>query len=544
MKLRSQSTVAALWLGGGALCVAATLALLPDGGLSDRDEAVLKVLLGAGVLAILAAARSAAARRHPRGVRALFGLAAALAITAWPNFGHFHSPQFVHWWEQFHYQLGSKYFPELGYDGLYAASIAAQAHTAPARLLQPRFRDLRTNRVRPTGEQLPHIGRVRARFSPERWRRFEADHATFLRRLPLPYLADIRQDHGYNATPAWTAEARLLNAHVPLTPTSLRVFGAIDLALLAAAFAVVFPVFGWRRGCLALAVFGLAYGSRFEWIGGAFLRLDWLAALAVGLCALERRWPLSAGLAFGYAAAMRLFPAAFLAGPAVLGARALWRRERPVFELRIAAGFALAVVLALGAGSLAGRGPSAWREFAARMQLYQVSWARNSVGLEALVLYGGEALERAVAPPDTQPWGLQREDVGRLAAERRVPVRLAQLALLGLLALAAWPAGPARAAGYGMVAVFALTQSACYYWAMGLLAPLAGGERVGMALLALSAALFGLQLVVADNLVRYTLMSWGLLAVFVVWLAPGAWETLRGARSRGRPPVLSPGGSA
>jgi len=535
----------ALGLGAAALCGAAFIAAFPEGPLGARDEATLKALLGAGVLALFATSTTRAARERPRARTALAVVAALLAVWAWPSFGRFHHPQFVHWWEQFHYQLGSRYFPELGYDGLYAASIAAQHDSAPGRLVQPRFRDLRVNRVRDTDELLPHIAHVRERFTPERWRAFVADHATFLRRLPLPYLADMRRDHGYNATPAWTALARALNGGVPLTPASLRAFACVDLALMAVAFAALLRVFGAWRACLALAVFGLGYGPRYQWIGGAFLRLDWLAALALGLCALARGRALPAGAAFGYAAAVRLFPTAFLLGPAVLGVRALVRGERPVAPLRLAAGFALALVVGLGAGALAGRGPSAWTELAERMQLYQVSWARNSVGLPGLVLYGGEAARRAVAAPDADadPWGLQREDVGRLRAERWIPLRAAQLALLGLAVLAAWRATPTRAAAYGMVAVFALTQSAGYYWGMAMLAPLAGGAGVGLALLGLSAACFGLELVLADNLVLHSLLSWGLLAIFSAWLAPDAWRTVVDARDRlsaGRDRAASP----
>ncbi|MBC7173557.1 MAG: hypothetical protein H5U40_14045, partial [Polyangiaceae bacterium] len=41
----------------------------------------------------------------------------------WGQLGQraFHGAGYVHHWETFHYVLGSKYFPELGYDGLYLA---------------------------------------------------------------------------------------------------------------------------------------------------------------------------------------------------------------------------------------------------------------------------------------------------------------------------------------------------------------------------------------------------------------------------------------
>ncbi|MBW2234502.1 MAG: DUF2029 domain-containing protein [Deltaproteobacteria bacterium] len=54
---------------------------------------------------------------------------------------------------------------------------------------------------------------------------------------------------------------------------------------------------------------------------GAFLRLDWLAALMLALCQLARGRSFAAGVLLGVAAMARLFPAFFLLGPAVLAAR-------------------------------------------------------------------------------------------------------------------------------------------------------------------------------------------------------------------------------
>lgn len=515
-------------LGGAAVCAAAFAALWPSGEMSTDREIALKAVASLALLSLLAAAEWG--RLGARAARIAVVSCAVLALFAYFNFGRFHHPQFVHWWEQFHYQLGSKYFPELGYDGLYDASITAQRATAPRRLLQPRYRDLRDNRVKPTRGQLDRAAQVAQRFEPERWQAFLADHRTFLDALPLGYLAEMRQDHGYNPTPAWTFVARLFNARLPLGRGTLVALGLLDPLLLAAMFAVLFRTFGWRRGCLALVVFGLGYAARFKWTGGAFLRLDWLAALGLAVAAAERRRPFAAGAGIGYAAAVRLFPAAFLLGPALLGLRGLLRRRRPDFALRLGAGFVAAFAVMLLAGACTGRGAAAWSEFAGRMRVYQVSWAPNSVGLEGLVLYGGEAVSRSIARGD-EAWGLQREDVARLRREERWPVRAAQLGLLALTALAMWSATPACATALGMVAVFALTPSACYYWAMLSLAPLVLGRREVAALLVFNTALYGVHGLVGQNLLRYALLSWGLLGVFVLWLTPRARRTLRSARA-------------
>jgi len=100
------------------------------------------------------------------------GLAAALT-----NFLTFHSGQVFHPQEMFHYALGSKYFPELGYDGLYEASLAAQAQASPELPLPGTVRDLRTNAVVPATDVLGRRVEAIARFSPSRWKAFVATHA-------------------------------------------------------------------------------------------------------------------------------------------------------------------------------------------------------------------------------------------------------------------------------------------------------------------------------------------------------------------------------
>ena len=83
----------------------------------------------------------------------LLGVMAVVALAAYTNFGHFHGGGLVHHWEQFHYFLGSKYFPEVGYDGIYAASVAAERELDRGQRIQSHVRDLRTNDVVPVVSQ-------------------------------------------------------------------------------------------------------------------------------------------------------------------------------------------------------------------------------------------------------------------------------------------------------------------------------------------------------------------------------------------------------
>ena len=497
----------------------------------EPAEVALKGFLTVAVLAALAAARLAPVghRRRPR--LAIHAACAAAAIAAHYNFGAFHFPQFTHYWEQFHYELGARYFPELGYDGLYVASILAEREIEPARPEPRNARDLRTNRVRRYFRIEDHAREVRERFAPQRWRAFVADHAHFVRVIHPDDLAAMRRDHGYNPSPTWTAVARLLQGEGRFDAAKLVRLGAMDSVLLAIAFVALFRTFGARIGCTCLIVFGLGYAARYKWVGGAYLRFDWVAALVLAVCALRRERAATAGALLGYATAVRIFPVAFLFGPAVVAVAAFARGERPRWPLRLFAGFGAALAVAVLAGSLTGRGAGAWGEFAERLQLYQITTARNAVGLEWLVFYGGETLERAAAAT-AEPWQLQREDVAQRKQERRFALMVVQALILVLLAAAVWRAPPEVATVASMVALFTLTSSACYYWALLLLAPVAWGFPAVAGLLAVNGAMYLLHPLESDNLVRYGLLSWGLALLFVAVLSPAAIRTLRGVGGR------------
>ena len=197
--------------------------------------------------------------RSPRRASGLLVLLAVVAAGAWYNFGAFHAPGWIHHWEQFHYVLGSKYFPELGYDGLYAASVIAQRETPAAARLQPTVRDLRTNQVVPVSRVLEHGEEVKKRFTPERWEAFCRDNAYFLDDLQWGYLGGIRKDHGYNPPPSWTFVARLVDGFLPRRGRTLGVYGVLDVALLVLLFAFLVTTYGSRIGSLCLIVFGLGY---------------------------------------------------------------------------------------------------------------------------------------------------------------------------------------------------------------------------------------------------------------------------------------------
>ena len=502
----------------------------------EESEAAVKAILDVLCLALVGLGLLHDSGPKGRAANGPLVLAAMIAVAAYFNLGLFHADRFHHDWEQFHYTLGARYFPELGYDGLYAASVQAQLEApVEGKVLAADIRDLRTNEVERTFSEASaaHAAEVRARFSEERWRRFVEDHEHFVRDTTSARLGRMRLDHGFNPPPSWTFVARLLVGERGLLDGErLGRLGAIDFVLLGVAFVYAGRVFGGRALCLALVLFGLSYPGRFFWVGGALLRHDWLAAVIVGVALMQRRRFAWAGAALGWAASVRLFPALFLLGPGIVAARALLRRERPLWALRLGAGFAAAVAAAVLAGALTGRGFAAWEEFANAIRLHRATWLTNNVGFENVVLYDLETMRRELVDFDlAEPWVHWQARMDALRESRAVVIVLAQAVLLGLFALAVAGRDPPQATILGLFPIFVVFLSTCYYWQMVLLVAFAGSLPLVVATLLLNAAMWALHSLTPAFEARYGLFSWGLLLVL------GGWLGLGRVRARRRAPV-------
>ena len=64
-------------------------------------------------------------QRFRRTRDALLAVLGVAAFAGYFNFGRFHSPNFVHYYDFFHNYVGAKFFPELGYTRLYACASVA-----------------------------------------------------------------------------------------------------------------------------------------------------------------------------------------------------------------------------------------------------------------------------------------------------------------------------------------------------------------------------------------------------------------------------------
>ena len=454
------------------------------------------------------------------------------AALAYPNLGFVHirdrSP--VHWHETFHYFMGPKYLPELGYTRLYEATwVAGRELGAFAPISQ--VRDLGTYARRDVATI--DAAAVRARFSPARWRAFKRDLLVFGPRIN--HWDALLLDHGYNDPPPRALLLHVLVRWVPAAPATLGVLTSLDYVFMLIAFWAVRRAFGGLAACLAFAFLALSFFARFDFIGGSPLRWDWTAALLLGIAALARGAGAAAGLGFGYAVLARIFPVLFLIPLVVTWAQKRVAGARDVALERClvaAAALVVAVTLALVAVP-ATRELS--QEFTAKIERHNRGVYTNHVGLGLLIVF------------HTTPW-VQRPDgtvfVSHEAALAARPAPWVLPAAGALYFLAALPlilrARPLESVMYAVPLVFVALSPAGYYYSflvLLVLLPWRDGAAdpvrlIAMGLLALlGAAGYGLEMASADLLPLFYNASIQLGLFFVVWLA---LEYARLARRPGR----------
>jgi len=502
-----------------------------------QTEAVLKLLLCIAALAVVALRHLRPGNLAPERAGPWLTAAAVVAALAYTNFGAFHGWPPLHTRELFHYFLGSKYLPELKHDGLYVASVGAQFEKHPEVPAQSYLRDLRTNRIVPLSELEGFYRQVRDRFEGGRWREFVADHEWFVAHTNREQLDLFRLDHGFNASPAWSFVARLFSGWLPAGTGTFLLLASLDLLLMVGMCFAVQRTFGGRVAALVVLVLGLGAPWRFDWIGGAFLRADWIAALGIGICALKRERYVLAGALIGYAAMIRVFPAAFLVGPTLVAIRQWTQGQPPRWWLRLAAGALAAVTAGLVAGSLTGGGFVTWPDFAERMSVYQESLPANGIGLRSALLVDQAVNDGAAGSGSWLEDSRDREArLENAAHARRVPIALTTALLVALTFAAMWGRPPAEAAVLGVGLVFAALSPASYYWILLALVPLVGASWLPTAgVLGFSAFVFALILLSNEQLqTTYGAASWALLVLIVVWLGALARGTLRSLRKPAR----------
>lgn len=436
------------------------------------EPGLWRLLAGAAAAAVLLLPRlpgPAALALSGRRTRWLVLLAiASVAQATAPDLWAFTTSPWVRVWNVYHYYLGSKYFPELGYSDLYVASLAAD--DAGWWRGVDLVRDLETHEVVPRSAALAGY-RPEEHFTPERWESFRRDVAALQKQRPRDRWSGIFRDRGYNPPPLWTAAggtlARLLPAH---RPWALKLLASLDLVLLAATLWLVRRTFGIRAAALVALLLALNPVNEGRLVGN-YLGYDWFAALASGFCLWRRGRTVPAAGLFVYAIGTRVFPAVFLAAAGLAAAARVWRTGSVARrDLRFAAalgGFGIVAVAigALGAGGARGPAWGAWGDFAAEIGRHnaQHRFGQQRIGLAHVFTRDVRTLDLDEPPME------ERRDL----AERQRPFYAATgLVLMLGFALAAVRRHRFDAFLLGLVPFFVLAVSSRYYWAVLALLPL------------------------------------------------------------------------
>jgi len=279
-------------------------------------------------LAALALLVVALLPRWPALARRRTTIVILLALAAVPAHLNFLRREHLHTNEFFHYYVGTKYFAEVGYSGLYDAAVVADAEDDPAHHTPAQgVRSLTTYAIEPRQAALDRRDAIKARFSAGRWAAFKEDVAWFRAADGVLWtLGDTLKDHGYNGTPLVTAILGGVARQPFVGPgTFIPIAAWFDLGLVLLAAALVARAVGLETGAWFLFVWAVNPLNDYGYIGGAYLRTLHLVALAAALAAFARRRYVLSGIGLAVATLLRLFPIVFLAG---LLAQAILCRDR------------------------------------------------------------------------------------------------------------------------------------------------------------------------------------------------------------------------
>lgn len=318
----------------------------------------------------------------------LLGVCALSAIGNYTDFGRWPDGAYRNDWEFFHYYLGSKYLPELGYTRLYEAALVADDETGRKFSHEKNaIRNLKDGQCVHVNVVLNRRDEIRSHFSPKRWDEFTRDVQYFKGQLSEFRWNGIFHDKGYNATPMWSTVVRPLTGWASTSrPGELTTLSLIDPMLLMIAVAAVWRTFGFRSAMLVVVLVGTHMAMSHTHMKGALLRTDWVVALVLGVCAAKSGRPAVSGVFVAYAAAARVFPAIFAFGPLALLLFCWVRRERPRRAVvRFGAGFLISTGALAGISFLA-IGAEHWVEFIDKIRLHNDSFSPWRVGFKHLFL--------------------------------------------------------------------------------------------------------------------------------------------------------------
>jgi hypothetical protein len=447
------------------------------------------------------------AERWKRFVGITLGLAAIVCYFRGFEFGY---PRYYHRHDQYHYYLGAKYFPELGYDRLYRCTAIAEDELGVAEFTDDQGRryraDMRAevhrpekkvrnlgadNLLKPATDFLEHPEECKAHFSEERWVAFKNDVKFFRFSADRDFFDGMQKDHGFNPPPVWMLAGKFF---ADMHPADWNKFGfvwpqylaMIDNVLLAGMFAALWWAFGWRVFAIAAIYWGTNAPGDAYFVEGAFLRQDWLFLLVLSVCLARKRYFALAGAALVYAGLLRIFPGLVVVGGlVVLGAYIVRHRSISKDHRNMLLGGILSAAVLIPA-SVKLCGAESYKQFYQHtLQVHDRTPLTNHMGLRVLISHKvgvGPSSGRAMYVSDNklvdpfEVWKKMRND----RYDRYKGVAYAIIALS--LAFFAWVVRRVRsmwiALCLGQIFIILLSQLTSYYYSFLILtAPLTKARK-------------------------------------------------------------------
>ena len=445
--------------------------------------------------------------------RQLLVLVGILSFFAYWNFGAFHFGNYVHYWDSYHYYIGSKYFKELSFDLLYECSCVADAEepTLRRKVELRKIMNLRTNVLGGTAEILANPDHCKKHFTPERWKSFKKDIEFFRTRHGVKRWEEVTSDHGYNATPVWTILGAGVANMAPASDTQMWFLTRIDPLLILGMVAAIWWAFGWQVLCVGLAVFATNFPSRFYWTGGSYLRWDWLFHMTAGVCLIKKRRPILGGYLVGYSALLRVFPGFLFLGPIFVVAQQLldqtrgrsWSQRLPPRELpqmfrkvdrghlAVILGGTLAVITLVPISLVTSNGVEGYRGFLQNSKKHTSTPLTNYMGWRTVVTYKEKEAGRFLRTDRLEdPWKDWKDARLRTFYHRKWLYIAGVLAFAAFLYRAVRGMPPWEATALASIMIAVVPELTCYYYSFLIVLALLWEKRreVGLALLAVTAA--------------------------------------------------------
>lgn len=304
---------------------------------------------------------------------------------------------YLHWHEVYHYYLGGKYFPELGYNGLYEAVLLADTESDNPQYRQPELRSLR----KPTEPISVEEGLRRAReehrprFSDARWLEFTADIAALKNLGDRGWIDTALYDAGYNPPPSWAVFGYTVANLLPITQEhaffdgrpswyQIEFLPAFDVLMLLTALILIYHAFGLEAFALFSFLFCTSYVASYSWISGSFFRYTWLFGLIAGLCMLKEKRYFLAGVFLGLSSIDRIFPIVFAAGAAIPLLYTYKKNTTPLKHYIAGGAITVSIIFLI---SIALFGFSAWGAFFTKITAHNEMFFVHHIGYKRVAVF-------------------------------------------------------------------------------------------------------------------------------------------------------------